>query len=79
MSKFKRKRIGPGLLASLKEATIMETAYLSCRRDIIFHLDEYIEMLAAPIESTSYERRKRAHQIEILQTVRCSIRNYVSP
>lgn len=77
--KFKRKRIVDGLLTGLKESLAFETAYISCRRDILFHIDEQIELMKSLRPVTAYQKRKVKDQLECLERVRTSIRNFVNP
>jgi hypothetical protein len=78
MTKFKRKRMAEGLLTGLKEALAFETAFISCRRDILFHIDEHIAALKVLKPKNAYQKRKVLNQLEALETVRCSIRNFVN-
>lgn len=77
--KFRRKRMADGLLTGLKEALGYETAYLTCRRDILFHIDGLISEVKSIRPKSTYHRRKVLNQLEALERVRCSIRNYVNP
>ncbi len=79
MSKFQRKRMADGLLTGLKQAVVMEESFLACRREVILKIDEKISHLKSRKPETSYERRKYLNQLEVLEEIRCTIRNYVNP
>jgi hypothetical protein len=77
--KFKKKRMADGLLTGLKESLAFETAYISCRRDILFHIDEQIAAMKTLRPVTASQKRKVKDQLECLEQVRTSIRNFVNP